>query len=210
MTTRSHVGFWLAIFALLFFATPVMRNGEAMEGFAEREMALTRATFGDSTADTLQRQANVVFALYTPKDTLGKAVVHGRDMDLTKMITGTTGVAAAKGFNSYVQGLVLNMFVIVLRLFIFLLWAVILLPVFIAAIIDGFVQRAIKRAEFGAIRPAAYTLLSMVVIPLAMAPLIYLVIPLPISPLVSPLWALVMALPLSAMVSNMQPIFGRN
>jgi hypothetical protein len=43
-----------------------------------------------------------------------------------------------------------------------------------------------------------------------MAPLIYLVIPLPISPLVSPLWALVMALPLSAMVSNMQPIFGRN
>ena len=102
------------------------------------------------------------------------------------------------------------MFVIVLRLFIFLLWAVILLPVFIAAIIDGFVQRAIKRAEFGAIRPAAYTLLSMVVIPLAMAPLIYLVIPLPISPLVSPLWALVMALPLSAMVSNMQPIFGRN
>jgi hypothetical protein len=98
----------------------------------------------------------------------------------------------------------------VLRLFIFIVWLLILIPVFVAAVIDGLVQRAIKRAEFGAIRPAAYTLASIVVVPLAMAPLLYLVVPLPISPLVSPLWAVVLALPLSFMVSNMQPIFGRN
>jgi len=208
--TRGMVAFWLGVFVVLFFATPVMRNGEQMEEFVARELQLTRATFGNSVADRLKEQANVVFTLYTPGATLDKAVVRGRDMDLTKLVTGQPGVAAAKGFNSYVQGLILNLFVIVLRFFIFVLWCAILFPVFIAAVVDGFSQRAIKRAEFGAIRPAAYTVTSMVVIPLAMAPLIYLVIPLPISPLVSPLWALVLTLPLSGMVSNSQPIFGRN
>lgn len=210
MNTRTHVGFWLAAFLLLFFATPVMRNGEAMETFVRGELAQTRATFGDAMAERLKKQADVVFTFYTPSDTLDSALVRGRGMDLTQMITSTPGVAAAKGFNSYVQGLILNFFVMTLRLFIFLLWSIVLIPVLVAAVVDGFVQRAIKRAEFGAIRPAAYTVTSMVVIPLAMAPLLYLVIPLPVSPLISPVWAFVMTVPLSAMVSNMQPIFGRN
>jgi uncharacterized protein DUF4400 len=210
MSTRSHVGVWLALFMLLFFATPVMRNGESMEAFVRAEMAYTRATFGDDIANRLQKKAGVVFTLYTPGESLDKAVVRGRDMELTRLIAGAPGVAAAKGFNSYIQGLILNLFVIVQRMFIFLLWSLILLPVFIAAAIDGFVQRAIKRAEFGAIRPAAYTVTSIVVVPLAMAPLIYLVIPLPVSPLISIVWALVMILPLSLMVSNMQPMFGRS
>jgi uncharacterized protein DUF4400 len=208
--TRAHVAFWLAVFLLLFIATPIMRNGEAMESYVARELAATRATFGDATTDKLAAQATFVFNVYTPGETLDKAVVRGRGMELTKVLTGVPGVTVAKGFNSYIQGLILNLFVMVLRLFIFILWAIILIPVFIAAVIDGFVQRAIKRAEFGAIRPAAYTLTSMIVIPLAMAPLIYLVVPLPISPLISPIWALVTALPLSGMVSNMQPIFGRS
>ncbi len=210
MTTRTHVGFWLLAFLALFFLTPIMRNGPAMEAFVERELALTRQTFGQSTTDLLQKQAQLVFSLYTPAASLAAATVRGKDMDLTRAITAAPGVAFAKGFNSYIEGLVLNLFVIVLRCFIFLLWLVVLLPVLVASVIDGFVQRAIKRAEFGAIRPAAYTLTSIIVVPLAMAPLVYLVIPLPISPLVSPLWALTLILPLSAMVSNMQPIFGRN
>ena len=207
--TRAMVGFWLAVFLLLFFAVPIMRNGEQMEAFVAEELRLTRSTFGDTVADKLHEHANVVFTLYTPGATLDKAVVRGRDMDLTRLVAGKPGEVAAKGFNSYVQGLILNLFVIVLRLFMFLLWLPLLLPVFAAAVVDGFSQRAIKRAEFGAIRPAAYTVTSMVVIPLAMAPLIYLVIPLPISPLICPLWAFAMTLPLSGMVSNSQPIFGR-
>lgn len=208
--TKAHVAFWLAAFVLLFFLTPIMRNGESMEAFVRAELALTRTTFGDRTADWLHQQASIAYELYTPAASLADATVRGRDMDLTKQVAGGLGVAFTKGYNSYVQGLVLNLFVIVQRLFIFLVWLGILLPVLGAAVVDGFVRRAIKRAEFGAIRPAAYTITSHVVIPLAMAPLIYLVVPLPVSPLVSPAWACLLILPLSAMVSNMQPIFGRN
>lgn len=209
MNTKAHVGFWLAVFLTLFLLNPLFRDGPSMERFLTMEMQLTRNTFGDRTADWLQEKASLVFGVYTPAGTVGEAAIRGKDMELTKRVVPGPGVAITHAFNSYVEGLVLNFFVVTLRFFIFGLWFLILLPVFVAAVIDGFVQRAIKRDEFGAIRPAAYSLTSMIVIPLAMAPIVYLSVPVPISPLVSPLWALLMALPLSSMVSNSQPIFGR-
>lgn len=208
MNTKSHVGFWLCMFVVLFFATPIMRKGDSMEMFVEAEVALTRTTFGDRTANWLQKQASVVFE-FSPADALDNAVIRGRDMQLTREVAAEPGVGIAKTFNSYVQGLILNLFVLALRLFVFLIWFLVLSPVFIAAVVDGFVQRAIKMSEFGEIKPAAYSVMSMIVVPMLMAPLLYLVIPFPVSPLVSPVWAMLAVLPLSLMVANMQPIFGR-
>lgn len=210
MGAKSHIGFWLCAFVVLFFMTPIMRNGPSMEQFVSRELQLTRATFGQRTGDWLEARAGAVYSLYTPAASLRSAAIEGEGMARTRRVVAGPGVAATVAYNSYVQGLVLNVFVAVLRFFIFLVWLAILLPVFCAAVIDGFVQRAIKRAEFGAIRPAANSLSRLLVIPLAMGPLLYLVLPLPVSPLISPVWALVMVLPLSIMVSNMQPVFGRN
>lgn len=210
MNTQNHVGFWLAVFLALFLLNPLVRDGDAMERFVVRELQMTRDTFGDKTADWLEGKAGVIYGLYMPAETVSDSQIRGKDMDLTRRLVGGPGVAITKSFNSYVQGLVLNFYIAALRFFIFGVWFLVLLPVFFAAVIDGFVQRAIKRSEFGAIRPAAYSLTSMVVIPMAMAPLVYLSLPVPISPLVSPMWALLMILPLSAMVSNSQPIFGRS
>lgn len=131
-------------------------------------------------------------------------------MRRTQLIVPGPGVALAVSFNKYIEGMVQLSYIAVIRLMILVVWSAVLAPVFIAAVIDGFAQRAIKRAEFGAIRPAAYTLTSLIVIPLSMGPVLYLVIPFSISPLITPMWALVTALPLALMVSNMQPIFGRN
>lgn len=210
MNTKSHIGFWLAAFLFLFFMTPIMRNGPSMEAFVTRELELTRSTFGESTAKWLQKRASVVFTVYTPSGSIADAQITGEGLRRTERIVPGPGTSMTKAYNSYIQGLVLNVFVVSLRFFIFLIWFLILIPVFLAAVVDGFVQRAIKRSEFGAIRPAAFSVTSMVVIPMAMAPLIYLVVPMPVSPLISPLWALLMVLPLSAMVANSQPIFGRN
>lgn len=210
MNTKSHIVFWFCAFFALFLLTPVMRNGPSMEAFVTRELELTRETFGDSTAAWLQKRASVVYEFYTPGASFADAQITGEGMRRTERVVPGPGVAITKAYNSYVQGLVLNCFVFSLRLFIFLAWLAVLAPFFIAAVVDGFVQRAIKRAEFGAIRPAAFSLMSFLVVPMAMAPLLYLVLPLPVSPQLSPLWAFIMALPLSALISNSQPIFGRS
>jgi hypothetical protein len=210
MNSKSHIGFWFCAFLALFLLTPVMRNGPSMEAFVTRELELTRDTFGADTTEWLRGKASAVYGLYTPAASFADARIQGEGMKRTERLVPGPGAGFTNAYNSYVQGLVLNCFVLSLRFFIFLVWFLVLAPVLIAAIVDGFVQRAIKRAEFGAIRPAAFSLTSLIVIPMAMGPLLYLVLPLPVSPLVSPLWALLMVLPLSALVSNSQPIFGRS
>lgn len=210
MNTKSHAGFWFALMLLLFLVNPMFRSVDSMRSFVASELAMTRTTFGEKTAGWLQDKASFVFLNYTPERQMNSVLIDRAGMERTQRVASGPGVALAKAFNAYVQRMVLNMFVALLRLFIFAVWFVILCPVVIAAVIDGLAQRAIKRAEFGAMRPAAYSMTSMLVIPMALAPLLYLFLPVPVSPLVSPVWTALMVLPLSAMVSNMQPIFGRH
>lgn len=209
MNARQHCGFWICVVLVLFLATPLMRTGQALEAFASSELALSSRVFGQATAAWLGQQAGLVYRLYTPAGAVARARIDGDGMARTQRIVPGPGTSMTLSYNAYVQGLVLNLYLACLRALIVLLWLLVLLPVFGAAIVDGLVQRAIKRAEFGAIRPAAFSVASLAVIPLAMAPLVYLVLPFPVSPLLAPLWALALALPLSWLVANSQPVFGR-
>lgn len=209
MDTSTHIRFWILLILSSFLLSPLVRDAQSMETYVETELQMTRTTFGEGVANWLENKASVVYKML-PTETVGKAEVQGEGMRRTRRIVPGAGEAVTVAFNGYVKGLVTNAFVATLRVFIMAVWLFVLAPVFIASLIDGFAQRAIKRAEFGAIRPAAFALASLVVVPLAMAPLIYLVIPMTISPLVTPMWALLMALPLAMLVSNMQPIFGRS
>jgi hypothetical protein len=47
------------------------------------------------------------------------------------------------------------------------------------------------------------------VIPMLTLPVLYLTMPFTLSPLLAPVWAAIVALPLSLLVSNSQPLFGR-
>ena len=209
MNTASHLRIWVALIIATFFLTPFWRTGAAMDTYVSQEMRQTRETFGQKVTTELATKAAFVFQ-FLPSESVSSAKIEGEGMRRTQLVVPGAGVALADSFNKYVEGLVQLSYIAVVRSFILLVWSVVLAPVLIASVIDGFAQRAIKRAEFGAIRPAAYTLTSIVVVPLAMLPFLYLVFPFPVNPLVTPVWALVIALPLALMVSNMQPIFGRN
>lgn len=210
MNTKSHVGMWISMFLVFFLLSPLLRSGTDMKVFVRNEVQKTQEVFGQSTTDWMRSKASVAFHVYSPADQIDSAVIRGEGMRRTMRVVPGPGVAFTKAYNEYVERLVLSVYVVILRVLNFLVWFLLVFPVFVAAVVDGLVQRAIKRAEFGAIRPAAYALTSGVVVPLLMAPLIYLVVPVPVSPFVAPMWALLAILPLSAMVSNMQPIFGRS
>lgn len=209
MDTSTHIRFWILMILAAFLLSPLVRDSKSMESYVATELQMTRDTFGNDVADWLENKAGLVYRMM-PSDVLERVQIKGDGMRRTKQVVPGPGVAVTVAFNNYVQGLVTNMFVATLRMFIVMVWLFVLAPVFLASLVDGFSQRAIKRAEFGAIRPAAFALTSIMVVPMAMAPLIYLVTPMTISPLATPMWALLMTLPLALMVSNMQPIFGRN
>lgn len=209
MNSKSHIRFWVAVILATFFISPLFRTDQMMESFVSAEVAMTRSTFGNRVANWLEKKADVAYEML-PTQYVDKVRITGDGMRRTKEVVPGAGVAVTVAYNAYIKALLMNAFVATLRFFSLAVWLGVLAPVLIAAAIDGFTQRAIKRAEFGAIRPAAFAVTSMIVIPLFMAPILYLVIPVAVSPLVTPMWAFVTTVPLALMISNMQPMFGKN
>lgn len=212
MKHQNHIGFWLALALLAFLASPLMRTGQKMEHYLVAEIAQTREAMGDTVGDMIVTFANGIFT-----DTPVAAFVHTassakhdqKDMDIVRRGGGPGGEMVANLFNSYIVGLMMQSYVFSMRLAILLIWAFVLAPVFVASVFDGLMMRAIKRIEFGSLRPATFTLAGIIVIPLLFLPVLYLVMPFSLSPLLAPAWAALVALPLSVLVSNSQPLFGR-
>lgn len=212
MKNSSHLGFWMAFALILFFLSPLLISSTKMDAYVTDEVAKTRFALGDRVGDFVVTFANGVF-VSTPLGVLAKTAQTARhsqsDVALAKSAAGPGGVMMSSVFNNYLQGLVMQTYVVTMRLAIVLIWLVVLAPMLGASVFDGFMQRRIKRAEFGAIRPATFTVAGLLVIPLLALPMMYLVLPFSLSPLLAPMWALIVAFPLSVLVSNMQPLFGR-
>lgn len=207
--THTHVRLWLAFIICTLMLSPLFRDAKSMESYAFHEMEMTKAVFGESVAKSIGEKASAVYRLIPPKLTEA-AKIDAEGMKRTQKAVPGPGVDITKAYNTYFDRLSHQLYVASIRGFIVLVWLFVLAPVFIAAVVDGFTQRAIKRVEFGAIRPAAFTVTSLIVVPLLFGPFLYLVIPISITPLITPMWALVTALPLALMISNMQPMFGKN
>lgn len=212
MKNSQHIGFWMAIIFIGFFAAPFMRSGTSMESFVVDEIRQTREALGDTVAEKVVSFANSIFE-DTPLGMVAlsaKTAQHTKaEQLLFKQVAGPGGQIMTSVYNSYLQGLIQSAFVVAMRFAIVMIWLVALAPMLFASVFDGFMQRRIKRVEFGAIRPATFTVAGMVVIPLVCLPLVYLILPFSLSPLLAPAWAFFVALPLSLLVSNMQPLFGR-
>jgi len=210
--SSQHIGFWLGVIAVGFLLGPVMRSGTSMEQFVKTEIHQTREALGETVAARVVGFASGIF-IGTPLGMISQTangLKHSKEeRDLGGRVAGPVGLAMSSMYNSYLQGLMLQAYVMAMRFAIVMVWFVILAPLLFAAVYDGFMQRKIKRAEFGALRPATFALASLLVIPLLVLPLVYLVVPFSISPLLAPAWALIVAIPLSVLISNTQPLFGR-
>lgn len=212
MKTTQHAGFWLLLAVLGFFAGPLLRSGPSLEEFLRIEIEETRMAMGNdltqralSFADAIIRQAPVSLVVAR----ITQAQHTPAQQQLGARVAGPGGAAASRLFNSYLQGLVLQFYVASIRAMLVFFWAAALAPLLLASIYDGLMQRKVKQAEFGSLRPATFTLASMVVIPVIGFPVLYLTLPVTVSPLLAPLWAVVVAWPLSILVANSQPFFGR-
>jgi hypothetical protein len=208
----QHIGFWLLIMLLGFMLGPLMRSGESMERYVRAEISETRSAMGLTVANYVVDFANGVFRA-TPLAMIAATAQSRKLTDEEQKqsgdIAGPVGAVMSSFLNSYLQGLALQSYVAAMRFAIAMVWIIALAPMLIAAAYDGFMQRRIKRSEFGAIRPSTFTVAGFFVIPLLALPALYMVLPFSISPLLAPAWAFVVALPLSLLVSNMQPLFGR-
>jgi hypothetical protein len=212
LKNSQHLGFWFLLAILGFFATPLIRTGPSMEEFLTAEIRETRQAMGDHVGGLVVSFADGLFR-QTPLAAIAASATTAQhsaeDRKLSAKVAGPGGEIMSKLYNSYLQGLVMQAYVVAMRLAIVLFWLAALAPLFVATVYDGLMQRKVKQAEFGSLRPATFTLAGMLVIPVLALPALYLTLPFSLSPLLAPAWAAVVAVPLSLLVSNSQPLFGR-
>lgn len=212
MKNSQHLGFWFLLAILGFFATPLIRTGPSMEEFLTAEIRETRQAMGDHVGGLVVSFADGLFR-QTPLAAIAASATTAQhsaeDRKLSAKVAGPGGEIMSKLYNSYLQGLVMQAYVVAMRLAIVLFWLAALAPLFVATVYDGLMLRKVKQAEFGSLRPATFTLAGMLVIPVLALPALYLTLPFSLSPLLAPAWAAVVAVPLSLLVSNSQPLFGR-
>lgn len=212
MKNQQHLGFWLLLAIVAFFAGPLIRSGESMERYIAAEVRETEAAMGQTVGGWVVTFANGIFAntpIAAAIDQAERAQHTSKERALSAKVAGPGGEIMSKMYNSYLQGLILQAYVLSMRLAIVLFWFAALAPLFMASVYDGLMQRAVKQAEFGSLRPATFTLAGMMVIPILTLPVLYLTLPFSVSPLLAPVWVGVVALPLSVLISNSQPLFGR-
>lgn len=212
MDTKFHIRIWLALFLFSLFLNPFLRRGESMEKFVVAEIRTTQAAFGPAIGAWIVRQADVLFR-DTPVHYAAQVARAGSVSDDERRrhekVLGSGAKVMIGVANSIFTGFLQSIYVVCLRFMMVFVWFGMLSPVLIAAVVDGYGQRAIKRYTFGAMRPAAFSLLSMIVVPFVMAPLFYLSAPWSIDPSIVPIWVFIGCIPLSLLIANTQPIFGK-
>lgn len=212
MKNSQHMSFWLILAVLGFLLSPLIRSGDSMQQYLQQEIAQTQSAMGERAGTLVIEFADSLFnnsPLSAGANVARSLQQNKHQMQLSAKVAGIGGAYMSSVFNSYMQGLMMQTYVVAMRLAIVLFWLVFVAPMLVASIYDGLMMRSVKFAEFGSMRPATFTLAGMLVIPALVTPVLYLVLPFHISPNLAPVWAAAVVLPLSVLVSNSQPLFGR-
>ncbi len=207
-----HVRFWFFMIALLFFLGPLFRTPQQMHSYVRSEVQVTMNSLGKAWGGRIVDKSVDLFKLAPVQMTAN--IFRSGEIDIEEaakenFVYKSWGTQIAMTFaNKMMGGWGALLFIMSIRLMIMLSWFVLLAPMLIAACVDGIGARKIKSYNFKSVRPATYTLLSFFIIPFALGPFVYLVVPFPVSPASIPLITSVMLLPVSVLMANTQPLFG--
>jgi hypothetical protein len=206
-----HLKFWILVTLVMVLAVPAIVSVQSGLARISREVDMTRTVFGDDMTEHIVGRAKTVYS---------KAFVEsGFIADLNKTHFSEEDYRKAHAFsggmrhfgaitNSYFGSMVINLYGMMIRLYIIGHWMLFVGPFLVACVVDGYMTRAKKLAEFAYQNPSAFSLSSHALLWIIFFPIMYLVAPIPVTPLFVPIWALVMALPVAVMLSNSQRIFG--
>lgn len=203
MKNKTHAGLWIMLCMLAFLLVPLIQSKADMVERMNREVKMIASAFGTQEAMKIVKSANEFHAKYI-LGTVDKSInsLKGKEKDQTPLAHITESSAAAA--NAYHDALRTNIYGALLRLIMLAAWIPAIAPFMLAVIVDGSVIRKIKISGFAFLSPVGFTIARHMIIPLIFGPLLYLIAPIPITPLFVPFWALVSAFPIIVLISNAQ------
>lgn len=208
MHTGFHIKFWLVAFCVALFAGPLFITPGHQLSRIESEVNSALDIFGMQTASEIVESSKSAYNSFFVSSGLLAFADDNLTVDQENMASssrlfgGFTRVAQST--NDWLLSTTYAFYGLFIRLGIMWQWCFYMLPLFIGAIVEGMVRRKIKYAGFGFSPPIAYTGALHGIIALLGLPLIYLLIPLPVTPYFMPFWTLILAIAVLGFMENFQ------
>lgn len=213
MSNRSHIGFWVIVFFVGIFVTPYFVRADSMKNKLLRDVDEINRVLGPGIGHGVVGVATAIYEKSVGASGLDAAMSDMQHSDadyrLANQIGSKVAEEAARQADGYMRSLAMQLYAILLRASLVGAWLLMLAPVLIAAVLDGLTSRAKKFETLGYQNPTAFSAGSHTAIAISVLPLLYIVAPIPVTPLFMPFWAAAAALPASFAITHMQPIFTR-
>ena len=212
MKSQTHIGFWLLVFAVTIFLGPLFIEPRTAYDRLLSEVAATQQVFGPRIGGTLVNAANGIHGVFERagvEEKIGTGVHSKDDLVHARQYFSFVGEAMAGAASQYVAGLLLQFYGVVMRFLIMLAWSMLLLPVIAAAVADGVYARKIHRANAMGQSPTAFAVGGHMFIVMTSVPMLYVALPVFVTPLFMPMWVGLMLLPLRLAITHTQPVFSR-
>lgn len=205
MKTHKHVLFWLAAIFVCLFIAPAGVTPEYARKRVQMEHQAVVGIFGVDTANAMTKRTNATYDLLINKTGIGPWMSQfytTEEQINSAPIAQDTQRSVGSTFNRYLWSASTLFYGLVLRLNVVAQWVVYVGFFLLAAVMDGQAQRKIKYECVITISPAKYSIALHAVIAMLFVPILYMVLPVHISPWFTPIWVMVIALPLSKAVAN--------
>ena len=205
-----HSLLWIMLIAFCFLGLPVISTPNDIMGRVVRELSMIEAALGKAETNKVTRTAtgtyNAIFVDTGFVRAAGKAVVSEEEKEQTTPLFGNAVSSMADKTNDYIKGFSALCYASLVRIAIFLSWLPYIAPFLLAATMDAAISRKVKFESFGFSSPIKFAAAAHMLIVVVFLPLLYLVVPLPITPLFVPFWALISAVPIVMLVANTQRV----
>lgn len=203
---------WLLIWLLILIAeivmVPFFYDSYEIEDHIKQEYILIAKWFSDDEASRIYNDANNAFHHLFLNTGIAQATYALTVPDPENRTNDRDEVKLSKDMVNWFDRRIMawwSMWLQALeRLMVFKTWLPFAVVFFVPTVVDGWVQREIKKSNFGYASPVRYHFGMFLMFGLLFFPLLYSFSPFVFSPLSTPIWIVLSAFSLVMMTSNLQ------
>lgn len=204
--TAARIYFFIAIAFFLSILLMILVDAEWVKSQIDIEQGYIAGYLGDEKAKMLRERTDAIFA---------ERFVENEVVDKTYrffLFNESTLTSAAKGLapasllwiRDRIEAMWWLIYESIFRYQMTMYWLPFVLPLMLAAMLDGFMQRQIRKYEQGYASPAHHTTATALMVFLWYSGFLYMAIPIAIHPLFIPVWAMLMIGNIALFSSSMQ------
>jgi len=205
MKTAGHIRIWLGILLALVFLVPVALTPDQARKRVFDEAEYAGRIFGEARYNAVAARANAAYNAMVVQSGLRKFIDQGytRNDELDRQaVMDKPQRSMAAMFNAYLDAMSVQLYGLFFRGSIMLEWLFFIGLFLVGAIVDGVARRKVKMATGGLNSPVKFTWAMHTMVIIIFTPLMYLMLPVEVSPMFMPYWTFVAAAPLSIAIAN--------